>query len=168
MRSFRRKLAGSLLADLLETPTEQAWMGLSAQLRNAEGPSIYERELIPGFEGTLGDALLWRPTEEVAEDLLADKNEKTRTKRFLSTLKKIGTDDSRSWEYEPGGRQHYYSESNPTDGAYSDRLERDNSTGVDIAWNQVGQAFYNDSKMPEPPLLNQDNYNTGTPELYRQ
>jgi hypothetical protein len=168
VRSIRRKIAGTLLADLLETPAEQAWMGLSTQLRDAEGPSIYERELVPGFEGTLGEARLWRPSQEAAEELSEEKNEKKRTKKFLTTLNKISADESSTWEYEEGGRPNYYSESNPTDGAYSDRLERDNSTGVDIAWGQVGPAFYPESQMPEPPLLNQANYNTGTPERYEQ
>lgn len=162
MKSFRRKVAGSLLADLLETPVEQAWMGVSTNLRDAEGSSIFDRELVPGFDETLGENLLWKSVAEEAEATRQEKNDDRRVKKFLTTLKKISSSlDGRSWEYEAGGRQPY------TD-TYSERRERDNDTGIGIAWDQVGPAFYNDSKTPEPPMLNQDNYNTGSPERYRQ
>lgn len=169
MKSLRQKIAGTLLADLLEAPAEQAWANLSDVLRTAEGPSVYERELIPGFEGTLGSELLWRPAQEEAEELSEEKNERRRTKRLLTQLSKIGRAvEGRSWEYEPGGRQQYSTEGNPPGRDYSEKRDRDNRSGQALTWDQSGPAFYNESQTSEPPLLNQQNYNTSTTHIYRQ
>jgi len=166
VKSFRRKLAASLLADLLAAPAENAWVGISENLRAVEGPGIYERELIPGFTSTRGESLLWKNPEEEAEESMEEKARNRKLKKMLLTMGKVGSEYSAMggdpWQYGHAS-QHYFKETNPPGRDYSERRERDNQSGAELAWDQVGESFYRDSDVPEPPLLNQHTYSNSRP-----
>lgn len=170
MSSSFRKLASNALVDVLGSPAETAWRNLSWAMLNAEGPRIYERALIPGFPETQGARVLYGGSEEDPMARFEDEVEaRKKAKRgrlaynYLNTLSKVSAEQG----YEEGGRQRYWEESNPGGREYSLRRERDLESGIQDTWDQIGEKFYGDSKTPEPALLNQDNFNTSTPNLYK-
>jgi hypothetical protein len=159
-----------MLIDAVGNPAEDVWRDLSLAMYEAQGPGVYEASLIPGFPETQGMNVLWGGDAydgevEETEDERSNKKKAKKGKRVAGWLKKLS---SESWKYEEGGRQQYWEDPNPQGREYSLRRERDNESGTQIAWDQVGENFYRDSKSPEPAFLNQDNYNTGTTHNYKQ
>lgn len=134
---------------------EQLLVDISNKILQAQGSAAYTQPLVPGFENTTTSALLPMPTpEEYAEQVasgeepgyqsnnlqtLEQKTDLKRTRALLRAVTKLAM--AVSWE--PARRDYLPSNTNPSDGVYSPRRERDNSEGVDTVWrglNDRGQG----------------------------